>query len=321
MNGFQEAADHIRVLARATPNDRLMLVTGLKAIGKSVAVSGSGINDVEALQAADVGLAMGSGCSAAKEAADLVLTDNDFEATLRAVMWGRNIYHNVSRFLQFQVTVNISALATVFIGGIIFGESPLSAVQLLWINLIMDTFAAIALSTEPPLASVLQGVPFKSNASILSGTVWRQVLGVSLWNTIIMVFLILFGSLIGGLEYDFSTPTDSSGEDAAAKRRHFTYIFNTFIFLQLFNEINCRKVGRRDFNVFEKFLHNNYFLLVLFGTFAAQILMCQWFPSITGTEQLSKGEWGACIAVGSTNLLIGAILKLTPESWVSKINS
>lgn len=125
---FKEIADDIRVLARATPQDRLMLVTGLKAMGKSVAVTGAGINDVEALLAADVGLAMGSGCSAAKEAADLVLTDNDFEATLRAVMWGRNIYHNVSRFLQFQVTVNISALATVFIGGIIFGESPLSAV-------------------------------------------------------------------------------------------------------------------------------------------------------------------------------------------------
>ena len=89
----------------------------------------------------------------------------------------------------------------------------------------------------------------------------------------------------------------------------------------MFNEINCRKVGRQDFNVFEKFLHNNYFLLVLFGTFTFQIVMCTYFPTITGTEQLSKGEWGACIAVGSTNLLVGAILKLTPESWVTKINS
>jgi len=326
-HGFAEIADQIRVLARATPQDRLILVTGFKAIGKSVAVTGAGINDVEALGAANVGLAMGSGCSAAKEAADLILTDNDFEATLRAVMWGRNIYHNVSRFLQFQVTVNISALATVFIGGIIFGESPLSAVQLLWINLIMDTFAAIALSTEPPLATVLQGNPFRSNASILSGTVWRQILGISFWNVIIMVFLILFGSLIADLDYSFSVPSELSDKtnplypQAEAKRKHFTYIFNTFVFLQLFNEINCRKVGRRDFNVFEKFLHNSYFLMVMVGTFTAQILMCKWFPSITGTEQMTKGEWGACIAVGSTNLLIGAILKLTPESWVSKINT
>jgi Ca2+ transporting ATPase len=210
MAGFTEIAEHIRVLARATPQDKLMLVTGLKALGKSVAVTGAGINDVEALVAADVGLAMGSGCSAAKEASDIVLTDNDFEATLRAVMWGRNIYHNVSRFLQFQVTVNISALATVFIGGLYFGESPLSAVQLLWINLIMDTFAAIALSTEPPLASVLCGVPFKSNAAILSGTVWRQIIGVSLWNVIVMVFIILFGSLIAGLDYKLSVATETA---------------------------------------------------------------------------------------------------------------
>jgi len=136
-----------------------------------------------------------------------------------------------------------------------------------------------------------------------------------------MVFLILFGSYIGDLDYKFSTPTESNTPEAEQKRMHFTYIFNTFIFLQLFNEINCRKIGRRDFNVFEKFLHNWYFLGVLVGTFAAQILMCKFFPTITGTEQMTKGEWGACIAVGSTNLLIGAILKLTPESWVSKIKT
>jgi len=300
-------------------------VAGLKQLGKTVAVHGSGINDAEALRHADVGIAMGNGCSTAKEAADIIIINNDFQASLRSVMWGRNIYHNVSRFLQFQVTVNISALATVFIGGAIFGESPLSAVQLLWINLIMDTFAAIALSTEPPLASVLQGVPFKSNAPLLSETVWRQIIGVSVWNTIVMVFLILFGSLIGGLDYKYSTPTEiTSGplaDEAMQKRQHFTYIFNTFIFLQLFNEINCRKVGRRDFNVFEKFLHNWYFLGVLLGTFAAQILMCKFFPTITGTEQMSKGEWGACIAVGSTNLLIGAILKLCPDSWMKKLEN
>jgi len=101
---------------------------------------------------------------------------------------------------------------------------------------------------------------------------------------------------------------------------HFTYIFNTFVFLQLFNEINCRKVGRKDFNVFEKFLHNQYFLMVIIGTFTTQILICKWFPAITGTEQMNKGEWGACIALGSTNLLVGALLKLTPESWVERMN-
>ena len=213
MNAFMEIANTLKVLVRATPDDKHLLVTGLQAMGKCVAVGGSSISDVDSLKGAHVGLAMGSGCSAAKEASDIVLITNDFEATLRSVMWGRNIYHNVSRFLQFQVTVNISALATVFLGGLIFSESPLSAVQLLWINLIMDTFAAIALSTEPPLAQVLQGQPFKQNASILSGTVWRQIYGISAWNVLVMVFLIIFGSLIGGLDYKFSVPTEIMDSD------------------------------------------------------------------------------------------------------------
>jgi len=141
-------------------------------MSRKVVSTGDGINDVAALLRADVGIAMQSGCSAAKEAADLILTDDDFEASLRAVMWGRNIYQNVSRFLQFQVTVNLSVLLTVFIGSIFFVESPLSGVQLLWINLIMDTFAALALATEPPLPTVIKGDPSQSH-SILDPTIWR----------------------------------------------------------------------------------------------------------------------------------------------------
>lgn len=226
------------------------------------------------------------------------------------------------------MTVNISCLATVFLGAIIFAESPLSPVQLLWINLIMDTFAAIALSTEPPLKSVLTGGPCKGEGSaVLSKTVWRQILGVSIWNILVMLGLMLFGGLVTGLEYDVTVPTELTDEtnplapQAQAKRKHFTYIFNVFIFLQIFNYINCRKVGRRDLNVFEEFGHNPYFLIVFFGTFAAQILSCEYFSSITGTEDMEKGEWGACIAIGSTTLLIAAILKRTPDSWVSKLRA
>lgn len=196
---FLAVVPNLRVLARATAADKHLLVAGLKALDRRVVSTGDGINDVYALESADVGLAMGSGCSAAKEAADLILTDDDFEASLRAVMWGRNIYHNVSRFLQFQVTVNISALLTVFIGACYFTESPLSAVQLLWINLLMDTFAALALATEPPLPSVIKGPPFAQRAPILSGPVWRQILGVSAWNVLVMTILIFFGPFMGGL--------------------------------------------------------------------------------------------------------------------------
>lgn len=162
-------------------------------------VTGDGINDVAALRRADVGLAMGSGCSAAKEAASLVLIDDDFEATVRAIMWGRNIYGNVSRFLQFQVTVNISIVLTVLVGVCVFAESPISAVQLLWINLIMDTFAALALSTEPPLRSVIESPPISAKAAIITPAVRRQILGISAWNFIVMLVVIFLGGIIGNL--------------------------------------------------------------------------------------------------------------------------
>jgi len=365
---FREVADGLRVLARATAADKHLLVEGLKSLGKVVAATGDGINDVEALGRADVGLAMGSGCSAAKEAASLVLTDDDFEASLRAVMWGRNIYANVSRFLQFQVTVNISVIATVFFGICVLGTSPLSAVQLLWINLIMDTFAAIALATEPPLPSVIEGGkegggPISEDAAILAPAVWRQILGVAAWNFVVMAVLILAGCWIADLPaYQSDTPllapaapagiTDpcanvERGECLAAaqaalktataakqqatvaylqlllatlaKQRHFTYIFNTFVFLQLFNEINCRKVGPRDFNVFEAPLHNHYFLLVAFGTVVVQVALCQLCSTLTDTVPLGRSEWGACVAVGATTLLVGLLLKLTPLSWVGRL--
>jgi len=158
-DNFIAILDDVKVLTRANSDDKLLMVIGLKNCSKTVAVTGDGINDIDALEHADVGLAMGSGCSAAKHASSLILTNDDFESAIRAVMWGRNIYHNVGRFLQFQLTVNVSVILLVVFGILFFGESPLSSVQLLWINLIMDTFAAIALSTEPPMEKILKAPP------------------------------------------------------------------------------------------------------------------------------------------------------------------
>jgi Ca2+ transporting ATPase len=341
---FREVAENLRVLARATAADKHLLVAGLKSMARVVAATGEGINDVSALRRADVGLAMGSGCSAAKEAASLVLTDDDFQASLRGIMWGRNIFHNVARFLQFQITVNISVVFTVFVGCCFFAESPISAVGLLWINLIMDTFAALALSTEPPLRSIIQGRPNEGGAKILADHVWRQILGISILNMVIMTILIFFGSLIADLQFtnedalawsdqgrphcynDKLPPHDiKQCRPALAyfasldKRRLFTYIFNTFVFLQLFNEINCRKIGAREFNVFSAPFHNAYFLLVLGGTAAAQVCLVQLFPSLCSVTSLSRGEWGACLVIGATPLLGGLILKLTPDTWPQKI--
>jgi magnesium-transporting ATPase (P-type) len=265
-------------------------------------------------------MAMNSGSAAAKEVSSIILTQNDFEASLRAVMWGRNIFHNISRFIQFQVTVNISALVTIFVGTIVFSNCPLNAVQLLWINLIMDTFAALALSTEPPLKQVIKGKPYTDDMSILTLTVRGQIYLVSLWNILVMIVLMFAGDSIGGLgDYDRSTDPGDDGEKAKFKRTHFTYIYNTFVFLQMFNMINCRKIGRRDFNVFESFFHNMYFLVLFAFIVVVQFIQVEWFSSLTNTQPLQRSEWGSCIAVASTSLPVSAIIKLMPDEWLKKL--
>lgn len=359
---FFAILDDVKVLTRATSDDKLLMVIGLKNCGKTVAVTGDGINDIDALEHADVGLAMGSGCSASKQASSLILTNDCFESAIRGIMWGRNIYHNVGRFLQFQLTVNLSVIFLVLFGILFFGECPLSAVQLLWINLIMDTFAAIALSTEPPLEKILKSVP-TSKSTILNATIWRQVLGVSLWNILVTLFLYIFGPSIGGL-YDFSSygtkvnvsdpgncyinnikalkdkaealkgNTDKNSKNtieaydnceaylqSQAKLKLFTYVFCTFVFSQVFNYFNCRKIGQRELNVFEKLFSkfNIYFWISLAFVCIFQFVMVQILFFLTQTTPLTRSEWGACIITGSLVIPIAALLKLTGSGLLKLI--
>lgn len=157
------------VLARSSPEDKFKLVTGLKQLEKCVAVTGDGTNDAPALRAAHVGLAMNLvGTDVAKEAADIMLLDDNFVSIITAVKWGRNIYDSIRKFIQFQLTVNIVALILCFLGSVILNKSPLTSVQMLWVNLIMDTFAALALATEPPSDEVLKRDPVSTNEYIVS---------------------------------------------------------------------------------------------------------------------------------------------------------
>lgn len=156
MNVFRKVDTKLKVMARSQPDDKFMLVDGLIKVGKTVAVTGDGTNDAPALNRSDVGFAMGiTGTDVAKNACDIQLMDDNFCSILTAVRFGRNIYDNIRKFLQFQLTVNVVAMFLVFAGACLFGEEPLTAVQLLWVNLIMDTFAALALATEPPSETVL----------------------------------------------------------------------------------------------------------------------------------------------------------------------
>jgi magnesium-transporting ATPase (P-type) len=339
---FQSIIKDLRVLTRANSFHKQILVLGLECLNKTVATTGEGINDIEAITQSTVGISMGSGVSACKNQSSLILINDDFEALLRAIMWGRNIYHNMQRFLQFQITCNVTCLLTIFIGNIMFDQPPISSVQLLWINVIMDLFGALALSTEPPHKSVIDGKPMPKDiqkVSILNNIVWRQIIGISLYNTIILVFVMFLGRWVGDLPayarnistlttepVGFGTRTEPSAADTAyigaqSKAIHLTYVFNIFVFLQMFNMINCRKVGRTEFNVFDSFTHNTFFLVFFLLTGVVQFIGTQYFSTIFHTTPLSRTEWGTCICIGSTVLVASALIKLTPESWVEKFGA
>jgi len=178
MHNFKLIAQKLKVLARSTPEDKYMLVTGLKELGAVVAVTGDGTNDAPALKKADVGFAMGiTGTEVAKEASDIILLDDNFASIITAVRWGRSIYSNVRKFLQFQLTVNCVAMFIVFLGGVVVSEPPLTSVQMLWVNLIMDTMGALALATEPPSADVLSQPPYQRTERIVTAVMWRNIVG------------------------------------------------------------------------------------------------------------------------------------------------
>ena len=175
---FENIIDRLDVLARSRPEDKLTLVTGLKQVGHVVAVTGDGTNDAPALKKADIGFAMGiQGTDMAKEAADIILLDDNFKSIVKAVMWGRNIYDNIRRFLCFQLTVNVVAVTVAIVGAAILKQSPLTAVQMLWVNLIMDTFASLALATEPPEKGHLKRKPHRRTEYIVSPIMWKHLFG------------------------------------------------------------------------------------------------------------------------------------------------
>lgn len=191
---FTEIAKQLKVLARSTPEDKYMLVTGLKQLGMVVAVTGDGTNDAPALKKADVGFAMGiAGTEVAKDASDIILLNDNFASILTAVKWGRNIYTNVRKFLQFQLTVNVVAMFIVFIGSVFLRDPPLTSVQMLWVNLIMDTCGALALATEPPSDDLLDQKPYPRTESIVTAVMIRNIIGQAIYQMTVLLVLLFAG--------------------------------------------------------------------------------------------------------------------------------
>ncbi|XP_075434503.1 plasma membrane calcium-transporting ATPase 3 isoform X8 [Ascaphus truei] len=313
----QERIDKIwpklRVLARSSPTDKHTLVKGIidSTIGEQrqvVAVTGDGTNDGPALKKADVGFAMGlAGTDVAKEASDIILTDDNFSSIVKAVMWGRNVYDSISKFLQFQLTVNVVAVIVAFTGACITQDSPLKAVQMLWVNLIMDTFASLALATEPPTESLLLRKPYGRNKPLISRTMMKNILGHAVYQLIIIFTLLFAGEIIFDIDSGRNAPLHSHPSE------HYTIIFNTFVMMQLFNEINARKIhGER--NVFDGIFANPIFCSIVLGTFLVQIVIVQFGGKPFSCAPLNAEQWLWCLFVGVGELVWGQVISTVPTS-------
>uniref|UniRef100_A0A674MR43 Calcium-transporting ATPase n=1 Tax=Takifugu rubripes TaxID=31033 RepID=A0A674MR43_TAKRU len=296
----------LRVLARSSPTDKHTLVKGIidSTVGETrqvVAVTGDGTNDGPALKKADVGFAMGiAGTDVAKEASDIILTDDNFTSIVKAVMWGRNVYDSISKFLQFQLTVNVVAVIVAFTGACITQDSPLKAVQMLWVNLIMDTLASLALATEPPTESLLLRKPYGRNKPLISRTMMKNILGHAVYQLIIIFTLLFAGEKIFNIDSGRNTPLHSPPSE------HYTIVFNVFVMMQLFNEINARKIhGER--NVFEGIYRNPIFCSVVLGTFVLQIVIVQFGGKPFSCTALTIDQWLWCVFIGVGELLWGQV--------------
>ncbi|KPJ00638.1 Plasma membrane calcium-transporting ATPase 3 [Papilio xuthus] len=307
----------LRVLARSSPTDKYTLVKGMiesKAFDtrEVVAVTGDGTNDGPALKKADVGFAMGiAGTDVAKEASDIILTDDNFSSIVKAVMWGRNVYDSIAKFLQFQLTVNVVAVIVAFIGACAIQDSPLKAVQMLWVNLIMDTLASLALATEMPTPDLLQRKPYGRTKPLISRTMMKNILGQAIYQLFIIFSLLFVGDRLLNIPSGRGQPLGSE------PTQHFTIIFNTFVMMTLFNEINARKIhGQR--NVFEGLFTNPIFYSIWIGTALSQVIIIQFGGMAFSTAGLSIDQWLWCLFFGAGTLVWGQLVTTVPTRKIPK---
>ncbi|CAD8083816.1 unnamed protein product [Paramecium primaurelia] len=298
---FNKISKQLKVLARATPEDKFMLVTGLIDQGNIVAVTGDGTNDAPALKKADVGFAMGeSGSDVAKDAADIILVDDNFSSIITAIKWGRNIYDCIRKFIQFQLTVNIVALFMAFLGAVILNQSPLNTIQMLWVNLIMDTFASLALATEPPSAALLDRQPYKRTQPIVSAYMYRTICCQSLYQLAVLNCIL------------FLYPSDELTK--------LSIFFQTFVIMQVFNSITCRQLDYQSLNPFNNLFNNGMFWLIQLLTVAIQFALLEFAASYVKVRQLTLIEHLICTGFGVFGILAGIIFKLIPEGCWRKVH-
>lgn len=283
----------LKVMSRARPTDKQRLVQLLQKRGEVVAVTGDGTNDAPALNYAHVGLSMGSGTSVAKEASDITLLDDSFSSISTAVMWGRSLYKNIQRFIVFQLTINFVALLMVLVGAFIGSELPLTVTQMLWVNLIMDTFAALALASIPPSLSVMDEKPRKSTDFIINRRMWINIIGTG------TLFLVVLMGMMFYYEHTY-------GEISIYQ---LTLIFTFFVMLQFWNLFNARVFGTTD-SAFKGLSKSYGTMVVLLLIVVGQFIIVQFGGAVFRTEPLSWYDWLCTIAISSSILWIGEVIRL-----------
>lgn len=281
----------ISVIARSTPTVKMRVVNAIKEMGNVVAVTGDGINDAPAIKNADVGVAMGiTGTEVSKEASDIVLLDDSFATIVKAVQWGRGIYDNFQRFIQFQLTVNLASVVVVLISTLTGFKSPFSAIQLLWINIIMDGPPAIALGLEPIRDNLMKRMPTKRNASIVT----KKMIFKIVFSATVMIILFMLQSKMNILK--------------VAEAEQSTVLFAMFVMFQIFNSFNSRELGFDS--VFKYFFNNKLMLLSMGITFVLQILATQYAGGFFNTVPLSLNTWLKIVGVSFIVILAAEIFKI-----------
>ena len=302
----------LQVLARSSPEDKRILVARLKHLGEIVAVTGDGTNDAPALKAADVGFSMGiAGTEVAKEASSIILLDDNFSSIVSAIMWGRSVNDAVAKFLQFQLTVNITAVILAFVSAVASTDfqSVLSAVQLLWVNLIMDTFAALALATDAPTEKILDRKPTPRRAALITTTMWKMILGQAMYQLIITFVLYFAGARI--LDYDTTL-------NPVLQTELNTIIFNTFVWMQIFNEFNNRRLDNK-LNIFEGVHRNFFFIAINVVMVAGQIMIIFVGGQAFQIKRISGSQWAICIICALPCLLWAVVLRFIPDEYAAAV--
>ena len=308
-----ERVSDLRVISRARPLDKARLVNLLQQKGEVVAVTGDGTNDAPALKAAQVGLSMGDGTSVAKEASDITILDNSFSSIGKAVMWGRSLYLNIQRFILFQMTINVAACIIVLIGAFLGVESPLTVTQMLWVNLIMDTFAALALASLPPSHRVMHDKPRPRKANIISSAMAKGIFGVGGF-----FVLLLFGFIQYFKNEDITSLTQFSLGDYMSHFFHFgapkgslsayelSLFFSIFVFLQFWNMFNAKayRTGRSAFHNIGK---SQGFLMIAAAIVLGQVFITTFGGGMFSVTPLQLVDWAIIIGATSIVLWIGEI--------------